>query len=128
LNLLLDTCAFIWLCSNPNKLTMKATKYINNVENDLFLSDASVLEISIKHSIGKLKLPEAPENWILEQSSIWDINLLSISREDIFESTKLPWIHRDPFDRLIIALAKNHSYYVVTYDSIFKEYSVDIIW
>jgi len=128
LRLLLDSCAFIWLCSDPERLSKNAVDAISNNRDSLFLSDASVFEISIKHSIGKLNLPESPENWITQQTGIWGIQQVELTRHEIFESAKLPWLHKDPFDRLIIATAKNHALKVITSDQFFPKYSVDVIW
>ena len=128
MKLLLDSCSFIWLCCSPEKLSVNATKSIDDINNQLYLSDASVLEISIKHSIGKLTLPEAPENWIAEQTQAWQIKFVEMTRQDIYESAKLPWLHKDPFDRLIIATTKNHAFSVISPDYIFAEYSVNVVW
>jgi PIN domain nuclease of toxin-antitoxin system len=128
MNLLLDTCVLVWLSSEPEHISAKAVLHIDDSENNLFISDATVLEISLKHAIGKLSLPESPENWFNSQMATWGATSLPITRSDIYESAKLPWLHKDPFDRLLIATAKNHALTMITPDRIFENYSVPVVW
>ncbi len=123
MDVLLDTCAFIWLCSEPEKYSDKAGEAINKA-GDLFLSDASILEMAIKHASGKLSLPDMPRRWISEQVTSWSIVVLPLSQDDIFLSAELLLHHKDPFDRLIIATAANHSLTILTNDKLFDEYDV----
>jgi len=122
-DLLLDTCAFIWLCSEPEKYEDTVGETINKA-GKLFLSDASIFEISVKHASGKLSLPDAPRKWIREQVNTWDIVSLPLIQEVIFLSAELPLHHKDPFDRLIIATAIHHKLPVITSDTIFDKYNV----
>ncbi len=124
MDLLLDTCAFIWLCSEPEKYAANAGETINKAR-DLFLSDASIFEMAVKHASGKLTLPDAPRRWIHEQIVAWGIVSLPLSQDDIFLSSELPLHHKDPFDRLIISTAINHKLTVLTSDSIFEKYNVN---
>ena len=98
MDVLLDTCAFIWLCSEPEKFSEKASEIIEKA-GDLFLSDASIFEMAVKQSSGKLSLPDSPRRWINEQVSSWGIVLLPLTHDDIFLSAELPLHHKDPFDR-----------------------------
>ena len=104
-NLLLDTCAMIWLTLPKGKLSALATRHINNPANILFLSDVSIWEICLKHSAGKLPLPEPPRRWLPEQLEFFQIQSLSLEQDAIYSSCELPRIHRDPFDRLLAAQA-----------------------
>ncbi len=123
MDILIDTCAFIWLCSEPERYSEKARESIK-MAGDLFLSDASIFEIAIKHASGKLTLPDIPRRWIREQASAWGIVSLPLSQDDIFLSAELPMHHKDPFDRLIISAAINHRLTVLTNDSFFAKYDV----
>jgi len=126
MDLLLDTCAFIWLCSEPEKYSDEAGELINQA-GDLFLSDASILEMAIKNAAGKLSLPDVPCRWINEQVGVWGVITLPLSHDDIFLSTELPLHHKDPFDRLIISTAVNRGLTILTSDSVFSSYDVQLM-
>ena len=129
MNLLLDTCAFIWLCSAPGQFSPNARKVLQNqADMELFVSDASVLEIALKSSLGKLTLPSEPRSWIEEQASIWGIELLPITHEIIYFSADLPKHHKDPFDRLIIATALTCNFSIITSDQFFESYGCKVVW
>ncbi len=95
---------------------------------ELCLSDDTILEIALKSALKKIELPGTARKWVQRQVSTWDIQTLSLSPEVLFLSAELPWHHRDPFDRLIIATAKMHDLPVVTADSIFVDYGIQVIW
>jgi len=127
--LLLDTCAFIWLCSAPEQFSSGAIKVLQgNVDVDLYLSDASISEIALKSSLGKLSLPDVTKTWIEEQSGIWNIKSLPITHEVIYISADLPKHHKDPFDRLVIATTLIHDMPVITSDRFFESYGCEVIW
>ena len=129
MKVLLDTCTLIWLCSDSDKFSSRAKSVFGDSENAaLYLSDVSVFEIALKCSQGKMELPESPREWIAHQLEIWGIQSLPISQNEIFASADLPWHHKDPFDRLIIATAKNYELPVITSDRAFREYDVEVIW
>ena len=129
MKVLLDTCAFVWLCSNPDRFSSEARSVFNdNDPLDLYLSDASVFEIALKCSQGKMELPEPPREWIAHQLETWRIQSLEISHEVLFSSAELPWHHKDPFDRLIIATAKNFGLPVMTSDRSFPLYDIKVVW
>ena len=96
MRLLLDTCAFLWLAGQPAKLSAAATAAINDSQNELFLSDTSVWEIVLKHTAGKLPLPDPPRIWLPKQTIFFQIQPLRISPEAIFKTADLPLLHRDP--------------------------------
>jgi len=117
------------MCSSPEQFSPKAKSAIQETTDlELFISDATALEIALKSSLGKLQLPSEPRIWIEEQYSIWAVTALSISREAIYLAAELPWHHKDPFDRLIIATSVIHKLPVITSDLFFGEYGVDVIW
>lgn len=128
-NVLLDTCAFIWLCSEPEKFTKTAKSVLQRgTDTALYLSEATILEIALKHATGKLELPDATRKWIPEQIEVWGMIPLPLLKDILLLSAELPWHHRDPFDRLIIATAKEHQMPVITSDRVFADYGIDIIW
>ncbi len=128
MKLLLDTCAFLWLAGKPSKLSPAAVQAINDPGNDLFLSDASIWEIALKYSKGKLPLPERPRNWIPKQTRFFQIQRVEISQEALLRSGELPPAHPDPFDRLIAAQGLSDSFQIVTPDEPFRIYGASCIW
>jgi PIN domain nuclease of toxin-antitoxin system len=128
MTLLLDTCVLIWLTQEPKKLSAACRIAIDDPANLLVFSDVSAWEIHLKHRAGKLFLPEPPRMWIPQQLAIWGIAGLRIRLNSIHRTSDLPEIHRDPFDRMIIAQALEDSYNVVSPDEVFKAYGVPVIW
>lgn len=128
MRLLLDTVAFIWLAGNDASLSGLARDLIADPSNGVYLSAASAWEIAIKYSIGRLELEIPPEKYVPEQRHLHRIEPLSISEKDALQVGKLPNIHRDPFDRLILAQAIVQDMAVVTNDGLMKRYDVPIIW
>ena len=128
MRLLLDTCAFIWLSREPNQLSSDASDAIRDVENDVFLSDASIWEIVLKYHAGKLSLPVPPRQWMAENAPFFHIEPRPIQTEALFVSGELPPVHRDPFDRLISAHAKINVLTVVSPDPAFAKLGVDVLW
>jgi PIN domain nuclease of toxin-antitoxin system len=125
---LLDTCTFIWMCAEPNRLSATAGSAINEPDASVSLSDVTVLEISLKWNAGKISLPDPPRHWIDSQVAAWSLNMRPINREDIYLSSELPNNHRDPFDRLLIAAAINSNATILTPDDAIKTYPVSCRW
>ena len=126
--LLLETCAFIWLTQEPGKLSAAAQAAINDPANSLAFSHAIAWEMHLKHHAGKLILPEPPRQWIPQQLAEWRIAELAIDLDAIHKTSDLPTIHRDPFDRLIIAQALEQGLSVVSPDQCFPDYGVPVVW
>lgn len=128
MKLLLDTCTFLWLVSDPKLLSAMACRAINNNDNDLWLSDSSVWEICLKWEARKLRLPSPPRRWVLEQSQIWQLGSLGIESSQLFRAGELPMHHRDPFDRLLVATAIDSDLTLVTPDPAIAAYPVAVLW
>ena len=128
MRILLDTCAFIWLASDPGQLGPAAKAALEDPHKERFLSLASVWEIVLKYNTGKLPLPRMPEVWIEEQARIQDITILSLERGVIYKSGTLPSIHRDPFDRMIAADSLFHKMPILTPVGPYHEYGCQVIW
>ncbi|WP_395744032.1 type II toxin-antitoxin system VapC family toxin [Prosthecobacter sp.] len=105
MNVLLDTCAFIWLAMPQGKLSTAAIQVINDPGNRLFLSDVSQWEITLKHSSGKLPLPAMPRDWVPLQLQFHQVERWPLDLDAIYRSGELPRVHLDPFDRLLAAQA-----------------------
>ena len=125
---LLDTCTFIWLGTEPDKLSEKVARTIDDPESTLILSDGSAMEITLKWQAGKLVLPDPPGYWIESQIAAWKLDCRPINRADIYRAGELPDHHRDPFDRLLIAVALNHKATILTPDKAIHQYPVSYRW
>ncbi len=125
--LLLDTQCWLWWHADSARLGPAAKSLISDSDNSIYLSVASIWEIAIKFSIGKLDLPEPPKNFVLTRLSEDDITPVPITALHAAEVATLPHLHRDPFDRLIIAQAMAMSYPIMTSDSQFNRYAIQVI-
>lgn len=125
---ILDTCTFIWLCAEPERLSETAREAIDATDTDLVLGDVSVLEIVLKWQAGKITLPEPPRVWVERQIGIWSIRSLPISREHMYRVSELPEHHRDPFDRLLVAAALSEGATILTPDPAIHRYPVSCRW
>jgi PIN domain nuclease of toxin-antitoxin system len=119
---LLDTHAFIWLTENDSSLPDNLRIMINTADI-VYLSIASLWEISIKLNLGKLSLQQSYET-IGSTIDDSDILIISISFPDTVQVRNLPLHHGDPFDRMLIAQAINHSLIIISRDKKFDAYSV----
>ncbi len=102
---LLDTCAFLWLAQQPAMVSPRAAAAIDDAGNELFVSDVSIWEITLKHSAGRLPLPGAPRRWIPAKLSYHQLQSLRLDHAALYRSGELPRVHPDPFDRLLAAQA-----------------------
>jgi len=127
MDLLLDTCAFIWWDSGGG-LSSVAAAALQDPANRLHLSLASLWEMQLKHQRGKLLLRKPLAEIIEEQCRQNGLLLLAIEPADIYGLSQLPFHHADPFDRLIISQAKQRGFSVVTEDGEFPRYGVPIVW
>jgi len=130
MKLLLDTHAFLWLLNDDyDHLRDKTAKELFLDENNtLFFSMASIWEMAIKISLEKLNINLALANFIPEQLAINNIQLLDIRFEHVLKTMELPFHHRDPFDRLIIAQTFIEKMTLLSVDSIFAAYDVRHVW
>lgn len=128
MRLLLDTQAFLWWVNDAPELSRKARQAIANEANECFVSLASCWEMAIKTSLGKLALAGPIERFIPEQLSANAFRLLPIDFRHVGRVAALPFHHRDPFDRLLIAQAMEEALVVVSSDGAFKQYGVKRIW
>jgi PIN domain nuclease of toxin-antitoxin system len=128
MKLLLDTCTFLWALSEPPQLSARAADLFRNPDTELFLSAASAWEIAVKHASGKLMLPERPERFVPNRREERGIAPLAIDEESALHASKLPQLHRDPFDRLLVSQAIVHGLTILTPDPIISQYPARTIW
>jgi PIN domain nuclease of toxin-antitoxin system len=127
MRLLLDTHIFLWYIAGSSELSRDFRLAIDDPQNDAFLSVVSFWEIIIKNETGKLPLPQSPSVYIPKQRLAHDIACLDLEESSVVYIGGLPGIHRDPFDRMLIAQALAHRLTLVTVDSNIKKYSVPIL-
>ncbi|MBU2610233.1 MAG: type II toxin-antitoxin system VapC family toxin [Chloroflexi bacterium] len=128
MNLLLDTHAFLWFIGGSSSLSKRARTLIEDETNRVVLSTASLWEIAIKISLEKLTLSESFDVLIPEQLAVNGIELLDISINHAALVANLPFHHRDPFDRLLVAQAKVEQMAVISKDQAFDAYEVNRLW
>lgn len=128
MQILLDTFVFVWLTSEPLRLTAHAKQLLAEEENEFFLSDASVLELSLKYNEGILEMPKTPRKWINEQIKIWNVKSIGITREICYRLAEIPHHHNDPIDRLLIATALTENLYLMSSEEDMKKYPVSLLW
>ena len=127
MKLLLDTHTFLWFINDDFKLRDYLKNIIEDENNISYLSIASLWEMSIKYNLGKLVLDPNYEYFVEKEVIESSINILNIELEHLSINSTLPFYHRDPFDRLIIAQAVVNNIPIITVDSAFNKYSVTII-
>ena len=127
MNLLLDSHALIWFLNGDSRLSSNAKKSIEDPANQNFVSIATVWEIAIKNSLGKLNLTR-PLSELPGQLHQNGFDLLPVEFRHIFQVNRLPFHHRDPFDRIIIAQALEERMTIVGLDPEFPAYGVPVLW
>lgn len=128
MRLLLDTHAFLWLHTERRRLPGALAALLIDPAHDLHLSVASAWEIGIKHSAGKLPMPERPAVWLGSRLPASGVRALAITLEHALRAADLPLHHRDPFDRLLVAQARTDGLTLVTADPKLSAYDVPILW
>jgi PIN domain nuclease of toxin-antitoxin system len=126
-NLLLDTCTFLWL-AGAGPLSNAAADAIATPANEVYLSAASVWEVVTKYQRGRLALPEPPEQLIPTECRLRGLLPLPFDEESALQGMRLPWWHRDPFDRMLISQAIAHGLAIVTPDPLIRQYPVRVMW
>jgi PIN domain nuclease of toxin-antitoxin system len=127
MRLLLDTHVFLWFISGDRRLKQDVQDSIRNPANEVYLSVVSLWEAIIKYQLGKLPLPEPPESYLPEQREQHRISSLTLDEGSVSQLSKLPSIHRDPFDRILVSQAIEHNLTIVTVDKIFHSYAVPVL-
>jgi len=128
MRLLLDTHTFLWAVTDDPALSKPARERILEADNEVWLSAASAWEIAIKFSLGKLPLPDEPDRYLPRVREASGIELLPLGEAEVCQIHRLPPIHRDPFDRLLVAQANCHGLVIVTDDPLIQRYPVQTTW
>ncbi len=125
---LLDTHAFLWFVLNDSALSQVARDLIIDPLNDILLSPASYWEIAIKVSIGKYQVPGNFEAWMENQIQVNELEILPIKVAHVGAIVTLPFHHKDPFDRLLVAQALTEKIPIISVDAVLDSYTVTRYW
>jgi len=127
MTLLLDTHVFLWLLSQPDKITENAMELCSNPDNIPYVSLLSLWEIQIKNQLGKIEL-DVPIQKILQAGKEKGISILDIKEQHILTLASLPMHHRDPFDRLLIAQSIAENMTLISADQKIQKYNAKVVW
>ena len=128
MRVLLDSNVLYWYLSDRPKLTPRVLTLLDDGSNDLYVSSASLWELSIKVAKGKLTVPGNSIRSFYEQVDRVGITILTVARSHILRVETLPHYHRDPFDRMIVAQALEEDLTILTADSDIPKYAARVIW
>ncbi len=128
MRILLDTCTFLWLVSGSDDVSARARDAFVDPANEVFLSAASAWEIAVKHRLGRLPLPEPPGTFVPTQRAALGIAGLVVDEESALHVARLPDLHRDPFDRILVAQAVVGAFVLLTPDEAIRQYAARTLW
>lgn len=129
MNCLLDTCVLLWLAADPMKLSPAVRSLLDTGDWAVHVSAVSALELGIKLARGKLQLPFPVSQWFPAICRRNDLRILAVDAAIAAASTELPALHRDPFDRLLIATAIQHGLALATPDNTMPRYpNLKTLW
>ena len=128
MRLLLDTCTFLWIVSGSSELSKRAAQWFSDPANELFLSVVSAWEIAVKYSLGNLQLPAPPMDFVVSQREAHAIATLPLTEEEALYLPKIPKLHRDPFDRMLICQAVAGGLTILTPDPLISQYPIRTLW
>lgn len=127
MRILLDTHIFLWFISGDIQLSTDLRDTIRDPDNEVYLSSVSVWEAIFKYQLGKLPLPEPPAIYLPKQRDLHQIDSLGLDENSVIQLAKLPPLHRDPFDRMLICQALQNGLTIATVDTAIRAYSVHVI-
>ena len=128
MKLLVDTHALIWWLLDDHSLSRKARAALSKPRNRVFVSAVTIGEIAIKLSLNKLPLPEVLREGVLDAVAAAGFVTLVVTPEHAYALRHLPWHHRDPFDRLLVAQSQLEGLTIVTNDRAIRSYQVSVLW
>ena len=128
MRILLDTHAFLWWIADDQRLSQRSIDLISDGNNELLFSAASGWEIAIKAGLGRLDVPDPLDRFVSEQLFRNHIGVLPVQLSHALHVHTLPQLHRDPFDRILIAQAQVESLPILSSDKWFAGYDVEVLW
>ncbi|MCY7277197.1 MAG: type II toxin-antitoxin system VapC family toxin [Phormidesmis sp. CAN_BIN44] len=127
MRILLDTHIFLWFINGDGQLSTDVRDAIRDSDNEVYLSAVSVWEAIVKYQLGKLPLPEHPETYLPKQRDRHQIASLALDENSVIQLAKLPPLHRDPFDRMLICQALQNGLTIATVDSAVRAYPISVM-
>ncbi len=128
MRLLLDTCAFLWWTENSPRLSEGVRSAVADPAREVYVSTASIWEIAIKNSLGRLPLPQPPDVFLPRQRDLHGFLSLPIDEASVLQLRRLPPLHKDPFDRILVCQAIEHGMTLLTPDRLIAQYAVRVSW
>ena len=128
MKILLDTCTFLWLIRGSKELSQTSREAFTSSANEVYLSAVSAWEINVKHALGRLPLPQSPGVFIHRERQRHLISALPLSEQDSSHLGKLPALHKDPFDRMLVCQAIENSLVILGPDPLIEQYPVRCLW
>ncbi|MEX2163605.1 MAG: type II toxin-antitoxin system VapC family toxin [Sulfuricaulis sp.] len=125
---LLDTCTFLWMVSDQARLSEACRNNLVDPANEVLLSSVSAWEICIKHKLGGLTLSEAPQQFVPKFRAMHGVSELALDEPSVLQLPRLPDIHKDPFDRVLVCQAIEHGLTILTPDPLITQYPVRTAW
>ncbi|MBU1664574.1 MAG: type II toxin-antitoxin system VapC family toxin [Gammaproteobacteria bacterium] len=128
MKILLDTCAFLWLIRDRREASPIARALFSDAGNEIYLSSVSAWEIAVKHRLGKLPLGDVPVRYVPAERDKHGVEALPLLEADTLVLDKLPMLHNDPFDRMLICQAISQQMTILTPDPLITQYPVLTRW
>lgn len=128
MKIILDTCAFLWILNGSSKLSQRAKREFQDPTNDIYLSAVSAWEITVKFMLKKLPLPEPPRRFVPAQRALHQIQSLGLDETAVLALERLPALHKDPFDRMLVCQAITAGMTILTPDPLVTQYPVAALW
>ncbi len=128
MRVLLDTVTFLWAISDAPEFSEEAGEIFTDPGNEIYLSSVSAWEIAVKYALGKLPLPEPPGRFVPLQRKQHGIDPLPLDEEAALHLSRLPLLHKDPFDRMLVCQAVMQHLVILTPDELIQQYPVRTIW
>ena len=128
MRVLLDTATFPWAVGDAPEFSEEAREIFADPGNEVYLSSVSAWEIAVKYALGKLPLPEQPGRFVPLQRKQHGIEPLQRDEEAALHLSRMPLLHRDPFDRMLVCQAIVHHLVILTPDELIHQYPVRTLW
>lgn len=126
--MLLDTAPLLWLAAGSEALSETVVARVLDPDNEVFVSSVSAWEIAVKYGLGRLRLQDRPERLLPQIREAYGITSLPLTEEAALTLHRLPALHRDPFDRMLVCQAIAHGLTLATPDGAIQRYPVSTIW
>ncbi len=128
MRLLLDTCTLLWLTQDADELSDHARGLLVSPSTELVLSSASAWELAVKSALGRVRFDRPLDEWLADVRESYGLTPLPIDDDAAVHLLRLPPLHRDPFDRMLVAQALVHGLVILTPDRAIREYPARTAW